>query len=64
MLHARNNGEPGAAWEYDSGDVSDGLGDLPEIAWSARPLYANGTPYPGSPFYRVIAHDPATDEEI
>ena len=52
------------AWEYHSGDVSDGSGDLPETVWSATPVYANDTLYLGTPFYRIIALDPATGEEI
>jgi len=52
------------AWEVHTGDVSDGSGELPETVWSATPLYANGTLYLGTPFYRIIALDPATGEEM
>lgn len=48
------------AWEFHSGDVSDGSGELPETVWSATPVYANGTLYLGTPFYRIFALDPAT----
>jgi quinoprotein glucose dehydrogenase len=51
------------AWEYRTGDVSDGSGDVPETVWSATPVYANGTLYLGTPFYRIVALDPATGEE-
>lgn len=51
------------AWEYRTGDVSDGSGDLPETVWSATPVYANGTLYLGTPFYRIVALDPATGQE-
>jgi quinoprotein glucose dehydrogenase len=51
------------AWEYRTGDVSDGSDDLPETVWSATPVYANGTLYLGTPFYRIVALDPATGEE-
>ncbi|WP_019955024.1 pyrroloquinoline quinone-dependent dehydrogenase [Yoonia vestfoldensis] len=50
-------------WEYRTGDVADGSGDLPETVWSATPVYANGTLYLGTPFYRIIALDPATGGE-
>lgn len=50
-------------WDFRTGDVSDGSGDLPETVWSATPLYANGTLYLGTPFYRIIALDPATGTE-
>ncbi|RUO33289.1 pyrroloquinoline quinone-dependent dehydrogenase [Aliidiomarina soli] len=51
------------AWEYHTGDVSDGSGDLPATVWSATPVYANDTLYIGTPFYRIIALDPATGDE-
>lgn len=51
------------AWQYHTGDVSDGSGDLPATVWSATPLYANETLYIGTPFYRIIALDPATGHE-
>lgn len=51
------------AWEYRTGDVSDGSGEVPETVWSATPVYANGTLYLGTPFYRIIALDPATGAE-
>jgi quinoprotein glucose dehydrogenase len=51
------------AWEYRTGDVSDGSGELPETVWSATPIYANETLYLGTPFYRIIALDPATGAE-
>lgn len=51
-------------WEYRTGDVSDGSGELPATVWSATPVYANGTLYLGTPFYRVLALDPATGEEL
>jgi len=52
------------AWEFHTGDVSDGSGDLPETVWSATPIYANETLYLGTPFYRIIALDPATGAEL
>ena len=51
------------AWEFRTGDVSDGSGELPETVWSATPIYANETLYLGTPFYRIIALDPATGAE-
>ncbi|KAA8608894.1 glucose dehydrogenase [Salipiger aestuarii] len=52
------------AWRAQTGDVSDGSGDLPATVWSATPIYANGLLYIGTPFYRVIAYDPATGEQV
>ncbi|MCZ4261135.1 pyrroloquinoline quinone-dependent dehydrogenase [Limimaricola sp. G21655-S1] len=51
-------------WEVETGDVSDGSGDLPQTVWSATPVYANETLYVGTPFYRILALDPATGEEL
>ncbi|WP_348765855.1 pyrroloquinoline quinone-dependent dehydrogenase [uncultured Salinisphaera sp.] len=49
-------------WEFHTGDVSDGSGDTPATVWSATPIFANDTLYIGTPFYRLIALDPATGE--
>ncbi|SHJ19233.1 PQQ-binding-like beta-propeller repeat protein [Wenxinia saemankumensis] len=51
-------------WEVRTGDVSDGSGDLPQSVWSATPIYAGGLLYFGTPFYRILALDPATGEEV
>ncbi len=51
------------AWEFRTGDVSDGSGEVPATVWSATPVYANGTLYLGTPFYRIVALDPATGTE-
>lgn len=50
-------------WEIHTGDVSDGSGDLAETVWSATPIFANDTLYIGTPFYRILALDPATGKE-
>ncbi|CDM24712.1 Glucose dehydrogenase, PQQ-dependent [Castellaniella defragrans 65Phen] len=47
-------------WQFHTGDVSDGTGDLPATVWSATPLFANDTLYISTPFYRVFALDPAS----
>lgn len=63
QIDASNVGQLELAWEYHTGDVSDGSGDLPATVWSATPIYANETLYVGTPFYRIIALDPATGKE-
>ncbi|UUP18225.1 Quinoprotein glucose dehydrogenase [Nitratireductor thuwali] len=63
QIDASNVGRLELAWEYHTGDVSDGSGELPKTVWSATPVFANDTLYLGTPFYRVIALDPATGEE-
>lgn len=47
-------------WEYRSGDVSEGKGDVPKTVWSATPLFVNDTLYLGTPFYRILALEPDT----
>ncbi|MEX0695692.1 MAG: pyrroloquinoline quinone-dependent dehydrogenase [Rhodospirillales bacterium] len=63
QINTSNVGSLELAWDYHTGDVSDGSGDLPATVWSATPIYANETLYIGTPFYRIIALDPATGEE-
>ena len=50
-------------WEVHTGDVADGSGDKPATVWSATPIFANDTLYIGTPFYRILALDPATGKE-
>lgn len=63
QINTSNADQLELAWEYRTGDVSDGSGELPTSVWSATPVYANETLYLGTPFYRIIALDPATGEE-
>lgn len=63
QINADNVGDLERVWTYHTGDVSDGSGSKPETVWSATPIYANGTLYIGTPFYRIIALDPATGRE-
>lgn len=58
-----NVGDLERVWEYHTGDVSDGSGDLPMSVWSATPLFVNDTLYLGTPFYRIVALDPASGQE-
>jgi quinoprotein glucose dehydrogenase len=61
----RNNVEAlEIAWEYHTGDVSDGKGDIPSTsAFEATPIVVEDTMYLCSPFNRVIALDPETGTE-
>lgn len=63
QINADNVGELEKVWEIHTGDVADGSGDLPATVWSATPVFANDTLYIGTPFYRIIALDPASGEE-
>src|SRR5262245_53802556 len=51
------------AWEYHTGDVSDGSGGRRPSAFEATPIVANGTLYVTTPFNRVVALDPETGRE-
>lgn len=63
QIDTSNVGKLKLAWQYHTGDVSDGSDGKPATVWSATPLYANETLYIGTPFYRIIALDPATGKE-
>lgn len=53
------------AWEYHTGDVSDGKGEIRSTtAFEATPILVNGRLYFPSPFNKVIALDPETGAEI
>lgn len=53
------------AWEYHTGDVSDGKGDAVEsaTAFEATPILVRETLYVPTPFNRIIALDPETGAE-
>lgn len=58
-----NVGDLEKVWDIHTGDLSDGSGSLTATVWSATPIFANDTLYIGTPFYRILALDPATGEE-
>jgi quinoprotein glucose dehydrogenase len=51
------------AWEYHTGDVSDGSDGRRKSAFETTPIVVHGTMYFTTPFNRVIALDPETGEE-
>jgi quinoprotein glucose dehydrogenase len=51
------------AWEYHTGDVSDGTDGRRKSAFETTPVVAGGTMYLTTPFNRVIALDPETGKE-
>src|SRR5215831_12653599 len=51
------------AWEYHTGDVSDGSGNRRKSAFEATPIVTSGVMYLTTPFNRVIALDPETGRE-
>jgi len=63
QITPQNVGKLKKAWEVHTGDVSDGSGDKPMTVWSATPLFVNDTVYVGTPFYRIVALDPASGKQ-
>jgi quinoprotein glucose dehydrogenase len=51
------------AWEYHTGDVSDGSDNRRKSAFEATPIVADGTMYLTTPFNRIVALDPETGRE-
>jgi quinoprotein glucose dehydrogenase len=51
------------AWEYHTGDVSDGSDGRRKSAFETTPIVAHDTMYFTTPFNRVIALDPETGKE-
>jgi quinoprotein glucose dehydrogenase len=51
------------AWEYHTGDLSDGSAGRRVSAFETTPIVAYGTMYFTTPFNRVIALDPETGKE-
>lgn len=51
------------AWEYHTGDVSDGSDGRRKSAFETTPVVADGTMYFTTPFNRVIALDPESGKE-
>jgi quinoprotein glucose dehydrogenase len=51
------------AWEYHTGDVSDGSDNRRKSEFEATPIVVAGTMYLSTPFGRVVALDPETGRE-
>jgi quinoprotein glucose dehydrogenase len=62
-INRSNVAELRIAWEYHTGDVSDGSGGRRKSAFEATPIVVDGTMYVSTPFNRVIALDPRTGTE-
>ncbi len=51
------------AWEYNTGDVSDGTDGRRKSEFEATPIVVDGTMFLSTPFDRVVALDPETGRE-
>jgi quinoprotein glucose dehydrogenase len=63
QINKHNVSGPRLAWEYHTGDVSDGSGGRRKGAFEATPIVVDGTMYVSTPFNRVIALDPEVGVE-
>jgi quinoprotein glucose dehydrogenase len=55
-----NVGRLRKAWEYKTGDVSDGSGAISATSFQATPILFDDTLYLCTPFNRIVALDPRT----
>jgi quinoprotein glucose dehydrogenase len=60
QINKSNVAELKVAWEYHTGDVSDGSDNRRKSEFEATPIVADGTMYLSTPFNRVVALDPET----
>src|SRR6266478_1393502 len=58
QINTSNVAELKVAWEYHTGDVSDGSGGRRKSEFEATPIVVDGSMYLSTPFYRVVAPAP------
>lgn len=63
QINKSNVTELKVAWEYHTGDVSDGSGGRRKSAFETTPIVADGTTYLSTPFNRIVALDPETGRQ-
>jgi len=63
QINKSNVAELKVAWEYHTGDVSDGSDNRRKSEFETTPIVADGTMYLSTPFNRVVALDPETGRE-
>ena len=63
QINKSNVAELKVAWEYHTGDVSDGSDNRRKSEFETTPIVADGTMYLSTPFNRVVALDPKTGRE-
>jgi quinoprotein glucose dehydrogenase len=64
QINRDNVGYLEIAWEYHTGDFSDGSDGRPETTFQATPILVDGALYLGTVYGRVIALDPETGAEL
>jgi quinoprotein glucose dehydrogenase len=63
QITKQNVGDLKPAWEFHTGDVSDGKGDITTSSYQVTPIVVDSTMYLCTPFNRVIALDPETGKQ-
>jgi quinoprotein glucose dehydrogenase len=63
QIDATNVAQLTVAWEYRTGDLSDGSRGRRASAFETTPIVADGTMYFSTPFNRVVALDPESGKE-
>ena len=63
QINRSNVTELKVAWEYHTGDMSDGSDNRRKSEFETTPIVADGTMYFTTPFNRVVALDPDTGRE-
>ena len=63
QINRSNVTELKVAWEYHTGDMSDGSDNRRKSEFETTPIVADGTMYLSTPFNRVVALDPETGRE-
>src|ERR1700722_6928066 len=62
QINKANVAELKPAWEFRTGDVSDGSDGRPKSEFEATPIVVAGTMFLTTPFNRVLAIDPETGQ--
>ena len=63
QINKSNVTELKVAWEYHTGDISDGSDNRRKSEFETTPIVVDGTMYLSTPFNRVVALDPETSRE-
>ena len=64
QINRENVGYLEIAWEYHTGDFSDGSDGRPKTTFQATPILVDGVLYLATVYGRVVALDPENGEEI
>jgi len=63
-INRENVGQLKVAWEFHTGDISDGKGRRKRSGFETTPILVDGKLYLTTPFNRIIALDPETGKQL